>query len=204
MISAVSPCSQACSFYISFSQFNHKLNTPPVYAFRGASPGNFDRLRDFYSNERQIPVNEQTLVLNHRSSANILTVAAKFLEGDKTRHPKALQATRPQGLPVELWKMKSHTDQAKHIANSIVERHEQDGVPYGEMACLFRCSKMGKFGSLTKHLQEVLQRRRVPFVVVGGTGIFERETVLDLLAYLNVCVGFDDDSFERVINKPPR
>jgi superfamily I DNA/RNA helicase len=63
---------------------------------------------------------------------------------------------------------------------------------------------MGKFGSLTKHLQEVLQSRRVPFVVVGGTGIFERETVLDLLAYLNVCVGSDDDSFERVINKPPR
>jgi superfamily I DNA/RNA helicase len=59
-------------------------------------------LRDFYSNERQIPVNEQTLVLNHRSSANILTVAAKFLEGDKTRHPKALQATRPQGLPGRL------------------------------------------------------------------------------------------------------
>lgn len=39
-------------------------------------PGNFERLRKEFVEERQIPVHEQTLVHNHRSSANILIQCA--------------------------------------------------------------------------------------------------------------------------------
>ena len=177
-----------------------------IYSFRGACPGNFDRLRDFYSSERQMDVSEQTLVQNHRSSANILSVATAFLEGDTRRHQKVLEPTKSAGIPVEVWDTKSHKDQARHIALAMVERHEQDGVPYGEMACLFRCSQKMNFGNLTTHIQMQLAERNVPFHIVGGKTLFEKETVVNLLSYLRVCLRdrSDDESFECILNQPPR
>ena len=150
-------------------------------------------------------VSERTLVQNHRSSANILAVAAAFLEGDTIRHRKDLKPTKSEGIPVEVWDMAKCKDQAKHIAITMVERHEQDGVPYGEMACLFRCIKT-KFGNLTKQIQVELAQRNVPFHIVGGKTLFEKETVVNLLSYLHVCLGerSEDESFESILNKPPR
>ena len=151
-------------------------------------------------------VREETLVKNHRSSASILAAASTFLSGDTTRHPKELQPTKSAGIPVEIWKVHNYKDQARHIALAMIQRHEHDEVPYSEMACLFRCSKMGVYGNLTTHIQMELAEKNVPFHVLGGSTIFQREAVLDLLAYLQLCIGgcYNDDSFERVINKPPR
>ncbi|KAL7542189.1 hypothetical protein ACHAXR_011588 [Thalassiosira sp. AJA248-18] len=177
-----------------------------IYQFRGASPGNFNRLKHFFSEERQTEIQEETLTENHRSSANILTVAAAFLEGDTRRHPKVLRPTRPPGMPVEVWQCHYAQDQATHIVSSIIDRHENEGVAYGDMACLFRCFRMGKMGALNTHLQKELATKNVPFVVVGGSTIFERASVRNLLAYL--CLSMrgspDDESFERVINRPKR
>ena len=127
--------------------------SPSVYQFRGASPGNFDRLRADFLDEKQVHVREETLVKNHRSSASILAAAATFLSGDTRRHPKELQPTKPAGMPVEIWRVHNHKDQARHIALAMIQRHEQDEIPYSEMACLFRCSKMGVYGNLTTHIQ---------------------------------------------------
>ncbi len=74
-----------------------------IYQFRGASPGNFERLKADFSEERQVGFQEVTLVENHRSSANILSVADVFLRGDTKRHQKELRPTRSAGLPVEVW-----------------------------------------------------------------------------------------------------
>lgn len=100
--------------------------------------------------------------------------------------------------------MNKHEDQAKRIAATMVRRHEEDGIPYGEMACLFRCTKKAYFGNLTTHLQSELAKRNVPFQVVGANTLFENEAVVDLLSYLRLCTGDDDVSFERILNKPPR
>jgi len=177
-----------------------------IYQFRGASPGNFGRLREFFLEERQITIQEETLTENHRSSANILKVAATFLQGDTSRHAKVLRPSRPPGLPVEIWKCHYTNDQAKHIVSTMIERHEEEGVAYGDMSCLFRCFQMGKLGSLTTHIQKELAGKNVPFTVVGGKTLFERVSVLDLLAYLRLSItgSPDDYSFERVINKPTR
>jgi len=175
-----------------------------IYGFRGASPGNFDRLKNWYSEEKNIALHEATLTENYRSSANILAVATKFLERSRDRHPKQLNPTKEAGHPVELWHCKDKEGQSRRIVSSIIERHESGGICYGEMAILLRCSKMGPLGSLSTAFQEELFMRRIPFVLVGSTSLFERETVLDLLAYLRLTLGEDDDAMKRVINKPPR
>ncbi len=176
-----------------------------IYEFRGASPGNFDRLKEEFA-EKNIAVKEEALIDNHRSSKNILTVASAFLEGDKWRHPKTLRPIKPEGLPVEVWECLSQTQQAKQIVDGIIKRHEDDQIQWRDMAVLFRCMKMGGMGSLTTHLQKQLAEKKVPFVVVGGKSIFERASVRDLVAYLQLSMRSspNDEAFMRGINQPPR
>jgi hypothetical protein len=52
------------------------------------------------------------------------------------------------------------------------------GCSWAEMAVLFRCFKWGFRGALHTELQAEMQRRKVPFSVVGGHSIFERKEVL--------------------------
>mmetsp|Transcript_32375 Transcript_32375/g.65896 ORF Transcript_32375/g.65896 Transcript_32375/m.65896 type:complete len:1102 (+) Transcript_32375:130-3435(+) len=176
-----------------------------IYEFRGASPGNFDRLKEEFA-KKNIAVQEEVLIDNHRSSKNVLTVASAFLEGDKRRHPKTLRPTKPEGPPVEVWECSSQTQQAKQIVAGMIKRHEDDRIRWKEMAALFRCLKMGGNGSLTTHLQKELAEKKVPFVVVGGKSIFERASVRDLVAYLQLSIRSspNDEAFTRSINQPPR
>ena len=179
-----------------------------IYEFRGASPGNFERLKKDYEGQQQgqriLSVQEETLIINHRSTGNILKVAAAFLSKDR-EYRKELRPERSDGDPVELWKCHDQVQQAKAIALQMVERRKQ-GVDWGEMACLFRCFKFGQLGSLNSVLQRELAAKSIPFVVVGGKTIFERETVLDLLAYTRLATqgSRNDEAFSRVINKPSR
>eukprot|EP00978_Attheya_sp_CCMP212_P008547 scaffold20041_cov39-Attheya_sp.AAC.1 len=186
-----------------------------IYEFRGASPGNFRRLRELFTNDdngtsaNNCTLKEEILVDNFRSSENILKVAGAFLEGCHSRERKELRATLPKGDPVELWNCQDNLSQARHIVQAIRKRHDQDKVPYGEMACLFRCFQMGSFGILHKDLQKELHIQKVPFVVVGGGTIFDSEVVRDLMAYLYLTLTgshgqVDDAAFIRVLNKPSR
>ncbi len=176
-----------------------------IYEFRGASPGNFDRLKEEFA-KKNISVQEEVLIDNHRSSENILTVASSFLEGDTRRHPKSLRSTKPKGLPVEVWECPSQAKQAKEIVTGMIRRHDNDQVPWKDMAVLFRSQKMGHIGSLTMHLQKELAEQKVPFCVVGGKSIFERASVRDLVAYLQLSIRSspNDEAFTRSINQPPR
>ncbi len=158
-----------------------------IYEFRGASPGNFDRLKEDFA-KRNISVQEEVLTDNHRSSKNILTVASSCLEGDKWRHPKKLQPTKQEGLPVEVWECSTQKQQAKQIVDGMMKRHEDGQIQWKDMAVLFRCQKMGSIGNLTSHLQKELAEKKIPFVVVGGTSIFERASVRDLIAYLQLSI----------------
>ena len=57
-------------------------------------------------------------------------------------------------------------------------------------------------------LQKALARAKVPYCVVGGKSLFERVSVLDLMAYLRLSIlsgaERDDDAFRRVLNRPTR
>ena len=173
-----------------------------IYQFRGAEPGNFRRLRGVFSS-----LVDLTLVDNYRSTANVVAVAKAFLAGCVRRDEKTLLATRCTGDPVELWKLGDRVSQAKAVAAQVRRRHDEDGVPWGEMACLFRCFKTTE-GPMHTQLQEELTRAKVPYCVVGGKSLFERVAVLDLMAYLRLALVSgaerEDGAFARVLNRPPR
>jgi superfamily I DNA/RNA helicase len=106
-------------------------------------------------------------------------------------------------MPVEVWKVTTPLQQAKAIADRMERRHT-DGVAWSEMACLFRCLKRGDRGKLYTILEDELMRRAVPYVIVGGKTLLERASVLDLMSYIRLAVGHDDQAFRRVLYRPKR
>ncbi len=73
------------------------------------------------------------------------------------------------------------------------------GRPPGEIAILYRTNAQ------SRPFEEDLVRRRIPYVVVGGTKFYERAEVKDVLAYLRLAARPQDDlAFRRVVNVPAR
>ncbi len=91
---------------------------------------------------------------------------------------------------------------ADHEAEEVIGRMmqlKQDGVAYKDMMILYRTNAQ------SRALEEVCLTNRVPHIIVGGYGFYDRKEVKDLLAYLSIAAGqgsFDD--VKRCINAPFR
>ena len=186
-----------------------------IYGFRGASPGNFESFRKHFSershvNGDNIKSEQKILENNYRSTGNILRVGATLLKGMHfTRGPKTLLSTREEGEKVEFWECNDPDDQAKRIAKAIKNRRENGAVSWGQIACLYRCFRMGSLGVLHTSLQKELSVLQIPFKIIGGSSFLESEVVRDIHAYLSLAVTgsqgrANDGAFARVLNKPPR
>ena len=57
---------------------------------------------------------------------------------------------------------------------------------------------------VTRTLEEVLQKRKIPYTIYSGVQFFGRAEVKDALSYLRMAVYQDDLSFRRVVNIPKR
>ena len=57
----------------------------------------------------------------------------------------------------------------------------------------------------SRSFEELLVYHNVPHRIIGGIGFYDRAVVKDILAYLKlVANGYDEASFIRIFNKPPR
>src|SRR5205807_5322072 len=75
----------------------------------------------------------------------------------------------------------------------------EDGIPLHEMAVLYRTNGQGK------PLEEALRFAGIRYRIVGGTSLFDRKEVRDLLAYLRAALNpLDEVSLLRIVNVPAR
>ena len=58
----------------------------------------------------------------------------------------------------------------------------------------------------SRAVEEAFLRRKLPYVMIGGTNFYERKEVKDLLGYLRVALGRDasGEGLSRCINAPFR
>ena len=70
------------------------------------------------------------------------------------------------------------------------------------MAILYRSN------ALSRGFEESLMRGRIPYVLVGDVGFYQRAEIKDALALLRLSATPDspqgDEAFRRIINVPPR
>ena len=163
-----------------------------IYTWRGA---NVKFLLEF---DQAFPGTKTILMMeNYRSTPEILAAANSLIDKNVHRVKKALLPTLPSGSPVVCHLAGSQEAEAGWIAGQIQELHRQ-GVPYRDMAVLYRAHYV------TRAVEEVLLREKVPYAIYSGVQFFDRMEIKDALSYLRMIAYQDDLSFRRVVNTPKR
>ena len=165
-----------------------------IYAWRGADIQNILDFEKDYPNCTSIKLEQ-----NYRSIKIILDAANAVIENNEGRPKKNLWTDKTEGAKIQHFTAQSEHEEAAFIGDTIAKKHDIHGVPYGDMAILYRTNAQSRV------LEEALIKRALPYTMVGGTKFYDRKEIKDVLAYLRVLYNpFDDLSLLRIINVPKR
>ncbi|HUQ42373.1 MAG TPA: ATP-dependent DNA helicase [Candidatus Limnocylindrales bacterium] len=160
-----------------------------IFAWRGATLGNFDAFRAGYPEAKVV-----TLVENRRSSQGILDAAYSLI----AKNPDRLEASlgidkhlrgRPPGDDTEIDHLQyvSGADEAEEVASLIAREALRRQRRYGDFAILVRNN-----GDATPFLN-ALARRQIPAHFSGGGQLYERSEIRLLISFLSA-VALPSDS----------
>jgi UvrD-like helicase C-terminal domain len=110
------------------------------------------------------------------------------------------QVNDPYGVPtVSITRAFHDRDQARYIAHMVDYLISNDIIKPAEVAIIYRRHAQ------SEALEGALFERKIPYQIVGGTGIADRKDVKDAIAYLRLLTNPNDrEALRRVINYPPR
>ncbi len=164
-----------------------------IYAWRGAR---VDYMLNF---EKKFPTAIRiTLDRNYRSTQKILDAANGIIGHNNYRLGKNLRTEKEQGDKIILINSQTNLDEAADIGQRI-SRLQGNNTPYNDMVILVRAA------SQMRALEDSLNRRQIPYRIVGGPKFYERKEIRDALAYCRlVSQPRDDLAFERIVNLPKR
>ena len=160
-----------------------------IYSWRGADINNILDFEHDFPGARVFRLEE-----NYRSSQSILDVASALVSRNLNRKGKTLRAVKGRGEAVRLHEASDEFEEAGWVVERIASLRRE-----GRVAVLFRMNAQSRL------FEEGLLRLRIPYVVVGGVGFYERREVKDVLAYLRLLQNPRDPvALRRVVNVPPR
>ena len=163
-----------------------------IYAWRGAN-GRY--LMDF---DTAFPGARTILMMqNYRSTPQILAAVNSLIDKNGDRIKKDLIPVLPDGAPVVCFRGKNAEEEASAIAARIADLHSS-GIPWRDCTVLYRAHY------LTRNLEEVFLREKIPYAIYSGVQFFDRAEIKDSLSYLRMAVYQDDLSFRRIANVPKR
>src|ERR1700730_13684031 len=175
-----------------------------VYGWRGADVGYIRRFTRDFPNAAVYRLEE-----NFRSTGHILGAADAVIAQDPARLGKTLFTRKPGGDPVEIVRFRNGDAEAYGNVSEITRRHAEacpwrgtGGLAWDDKAILYRGN------ALSRSFEEALIRARVPYMLIGDVGFYQRAEIKDALALLRLAVTPDDaqadEAFRRVSNVPAR
>ncbi|MGI8928395.1 MAG: ATP-dependent helicase [Candidatus Limnocylindrales bacterium] len=179
-----------------------------IYRFRGASYAAFDRFRDRFQrpptwapDRPTATVASQPLLENRRSTGNILSAASRLVARNQKRLKKgALVPVKPDGARVDLTYATDERDEADVVVEWMKRTFESLPQPrrWSDIAVLYRKHRHRDL------IVERLRKQDIPYVVVGGTGLFSVPEVRDVEAALRVAANPEDSAaFVRLLSAGP-
>ena len=163
-----------------------------IYTWRGA---NVKYLLDF---DQHHPGTQTIMMMeNYRSTPQVLRVANALIQKNRQRIEKDLIPMLPDGVPVVCHLAEDSTKEAEWMVKNIETLHQM-GVAYNEMTVMYRAHYV------TRTIEEVLLRSKIPYTIYSGVQFFGRMEIKDALCYLRMIVYKDDLSFRRIANVPKR
>jgi DNA helicase-2/ATP-dependent DNA helicase PcrA len=163
-----------------------------IYTWRGAD------VRYLLEFDREFPGTRTILMMeNYRSTPEILATANDLIARNGHRMKKELIATLPSGGRPVWFHAGSAEREAEWITGEIRKLLEGGASPR-EIAVLYRSHFVSRV------LEEVFLREKLPYTLYSGVQFFDRAEVRDALAYLRLIALRDDLSFVRAVNRPKR
>jgi len=163
-----------------------------LYGWRGA---HVDRLLAHVRHDFP-EVREVTLTSNYRSTGTIVRASREVVDG-KYRDA-ALVPVREPGERVVVARLPTPDDEAAFVAAETSHLHE-DGMPWSEMAVLYRTHRQAYV------LEKCLAQAGVPYTLGEGRRLYQREEVVQVLAYLRLAQDPDAlGALDTGVNVPPR
>ncbi len=165
-----------------------------IYSFRGA------RLENLLDFERDFPeVRIVALTTNYRSTAPILKAAHAVVRKNPQRREKELVSHIGEGARVCLIEAAHEEDEARRLAEIVHKRHFEQGVPFSDIALIFRTRAQ------PRPFETAFNEREIPYRMAGLHSFFDKKEIKDFLAYLRVLGRPDDDlPWFRVLAFPPK
>ena len=186
-----------------------------IYTWRGAD------IRYLLEFDKKFP-GVRTIMMNrnYRSTSEILAAANSLIGKNKGRIKKdlvkreslplaptadAFSATpsprgsapkTPASLPT-YYHAASAEDEAEYIYKKIRELTAL-GYDLGDISILYRAHY------ISRAIEEVFQREKLPYTLNSGLPFFDRAEIKDALSYLRMVAYKDDLSFLRTVNQPKR
>ncbi|MCX7863094.1 MAG: UvrD-helicase domain-containing protein [Bacteroidales bacterium] len=165
-----------------------------IYSFRGARIENILNFKKDYPNYKLFKLEQ-----NYRSTKTIVNAANTLIEHNKERIPKVIFSENEEGEKIEILKSLTEVEEAYVVAKIINELHNQQHIPYHEMAVLYRTNAQ------SRTFEDSLRRLSIPYRIYGGHSFYQRKEIKDVLAYLRLCINeYDSESLKRIINYPAR
>lgn len=171
-----------------------------IYGWRGAE---IKHILNF------TPDHTVKLEQNYRSTPTILKAANGVISHNKERHPKELWSTASPGDLIELFHAPTEVEEADAVIQRLVKFHTEHKIPWRDMAILYRSNILSR--SLETALINAVWpengkwMRGIPYQIFGGTELYERSEIKDLMAYLRaLCNPNDEEAILRIINVPRR
>ncbi len=161
-----------------------------IYRWRGALPENLEKFKKDFA-----PVEIVALEENYRSTAPILEAATAVVNANPRRNPKRLIA-RAEGKEPVLLLASADDDAEAEKSVALLDRWTQNTKEFslGECAIFFRTAAQ------SRAIEEVLMRRGIPYVLVGGIRFYERKEVKDVLAYARAALNpRDEQALRRIV-----
>ncbi len=158
-----------------------------IYEWRGASTENFEKFEEQFRTPEGGPAHLLGLTLNRRSTQPILDIANSVRGwASDDAHPLVSATEDATGTEVVTYWAADAIAEAEWIATSF-ERLHDEGVPWRDMAVLFR--KNSHFPVIV----DTLSKHDIPIEVANVGGLLSVPEVAELVAWLRI-VEHPDDS----------
>jgi len=163
-----------------------------IYAFRGANYENILRFPQNFPDCRVVKIEK-----NYRSSKKILEFTNNIIDHSLIGYKKKLYSDiESYSLPT-VKRFYDAEEEAEFIVSKVLELREQN-VPLNEIAVLNRADWHNRY------IQTELNKRGIPYVVVGGFKFNERMHIKDMIAYLRIILNpHDSVAWHRVLKLLP-
>ncbi|MBS0327138.1 MAG: UvrD-helicase domain-containing protein [Proteobacteria bacterium] len=165
-----------------------------IYGWRGACADNLAALARDHPNLEVIKLEQ-----NYRSTVRILRCANALIGNNPKVFDKRLWTELGHGDPLCVTAAADEDDEAERVVAAILAHKFEHRTRFADYAILYRGNHQAR------PFETALRAKAAPYEVSGGTSIFERSEIKDIVAYLRLIANDDDDpAFLRAIAAPRR